>query len=211
MSNDKAIKITIYVFILALVGFGVFVYLNSKEEWVRANNPTTYEYSNGETTFLVNKIKDMGYTGSQIQFYFPKSDKPYILDLRYGPLELEDLSIDRSIKQKISDDKVMFITIDPNEGLTGKTTLAALEIAKVMNNEYFFHIPVNSSMISQYKDYPVRTCDDATREETVVWLKLGRENSIKTEGNCIIMTGLTEEDLIKDADRFILYLLGIMK
>lgn len=211
MINDKTIRNTIYVMIIILIGFGIFVYLNSKTGWLQANNPTTYEYSNGETTFLINRINDMGYTGSQIMFYFPNSNKPYALDLRYGPLELEDVSVDRSIKQRILDDTTIFFTIDPNAGLTGKTTLAAYELTKVLNNEYFFYIPVNSSMTSDYKDYPVKTCEDANRAETVFWLRLGKDNSIKTEGNCVILTGRTEDDLIKEADRIVLHLLGIMK
>src|SRR3989344_847781 len=131
MSNDRSLKITIGILILALTAFGVFVYFNSKEEWVQANNPSTYEYSNGDTNFLVTKIKDMGYTGSQVQFFLGNNAQPYILDVRYGPVELEDISLDRSIRQKLIDDKNMFITIDPKENLTGKTTMAALEISKV--------------------------------------------------------------------------------
>lgn len=211
MSNDRTLKITVYVLVFALIGFGAFLYLNSKSEWVKANNPSVYEYSNGETSFLVSKIKDMGYTGSQVQFYIGNNAQLYVLDVRYGPVELEDISLDRSIKQKIIDDKVIFITIDPKEGLTGKTTMAALEVTKVMNNELLFHIPVNSSMISPYKEYPVKACKDATRTETVLWLKLGKENSVESDGNCVIITGRTEEDLIKGADRLVLYLLGIMK
>lgn len=211
MSNDRALKITAAVLMLALTAFGVFVYFNSKEDWVQANNPSTYEYSNGDTNFLVTKIKDMGYTGSQVQFFLGNNAQPYILDVRYGPIELEDISLDRSIRQKLIDDKTLFITIDPKENLTGKTTMAALEIAKVMGNELFFRLPVNSSMTSEYKEYPVKTCKDATREETVLWLKLGTENKIVSEGNCITITGKTEDDLIRGADRFVLYMLGIMK
>ena len=211
MSNERTIKITIYVLIALLLGFGIFVYANSKANWIRGNNPSSYEYSNGETRFLITNIKEQNYVGSQIRFYLPKSDQPYLLDLRYGPLQLEDVEIDRTIKQRLLDDKQIFITIDPKAGLTGKTTIAALEITKVLNNEYFFHIPVNASMISQYHGYAVKTCEDANQFETVMWFRLGEENSVKADRNCVILTGKTEEDLIREADRLALYLLGIMK
>lgn len=211
MSDDRTMKIIVYVLLALLLGFGLFVYLNSTKSWIRANNPSTYEYSNGETSFLVNKVTDMGYTGSQIQFYMNNQNEPYALDLRYGPLELEYLDIDRSIRQRLVDDETIFITIDPEKNLTGKTVAAALEITKVLNSNYFFHIPVNSSMTKEYGSYPVKTCSDATQSETVIWLRTDNENSIKADGNCVILTGKTEDDLIKEADRLVLYLLGIMK
>lgn len=211
MSDDRTMKIIVYVLIALLLAFGLFVYLNSTKGWIRANNPSTYEYSNGETSFLVNKVTDMGYTGSQIQFYLNNQNEPYVLDLRYGPLELEGLDIDRSIRQRLVDDTGIFITIDPDKNLTGKTVVAALEVTKVLNNNYFFHIPVNSSVTKEYESYPVKTCEDATQAETVIWLRTGELNSIKTDGNCVILTGKSEEDLIKEADRLVLYLLGIMR
>lgn len=211
MNDDKKIKIIIGILLALLAAFGVFLYFNSKSEWINSNNPSTYEYSNGDTSFLVTKVSDMNYRGSQIQFYLQNSAQPYILELRYGPLELEDVKIDRNVKQRFIDDESIFITLDPYANLTGKTVTAAMEITKVMNNQYFFHIPVNSSVTKPYNNYPVRTCENATAYSTVVLLRKGEENSISSDKNCVILTGITEEDLVKEADRLVLYLLGIMK
>jgi hypothetical protein len=202
---DRTEKVIIGI-IMALIFIGIFIYFADKAGLLEMNKPSTYFYSNGDSEFEVRQVSQENYVGYQIKFY--EGDVPKLINLRYDPLSLEDIEIDRAIFHKIIDDTTTFITINPNANLTGKTTIAALEINK--NIEYFFHIPVNSSMTESYSNYPVKSCEDASKEESVIWLKLGDETKITSEGNCITIEGKTQEDLIRAADRLSLYMIGIM-
>lgn len=204
--NDKAILIVIGI--LAL--FGMAIYLGGQYGFYDFNKPNTYMYSNGESQFEVKKVKDQNYAGYEIKFYYEASEQPYYLDIRNDPASLEGIPINRTIFNRIKDDANIFITIDPSANLTGKTTVAALEIDKFIDNKYFMNIPVNSSVTKPYSDYPVKSCDDATATSSVIWLKTGDKTQVQSEGNCIIVEGKTEQDIIRGADRLVLYLVGIM-
>ncbi|MFH0797824.1 MAG: hypothetical protein V1906_00265 [Candidatus Woesearchaeota archaeon] len=204
--NDKAILIVIGVLML----FGIAIYLGGHFGLYNLNRPDVYMYSNGDSEFEVRKVVDQNYVGYEIKFFYPGSGQPYYMDVRYDPASMEDIPIDRTIFNKIKDDKVMHITIDPTANLTGKTTIAALEIDKFIDNKYFLNIQVNSSVTKPYADYPIKTCGDATPDNSVIWLKTGDETKITTEGNCIIVQGKDEDDIIRAADRLVLYLVGIM-
>jgi hypothetical protein len=148
--------------------------------------------------------------GYQIEIYFPGDHRPYYIDLRYDPVSLEDIDVDRRIFHTLRDDENIYITIDPYANLTSRTTIAALEIDKFIDNKYFLNIPVNSSMTKPYHDFPVRTCENATEKSSVIWLKKGQKNEISLQDSCVVVEGKTEEDLIRAADRLALYLIGIM-
>ena len=200
----------VYGIMLGLIALGGLIYLMQDQGLIEANKPLSYYYSNGNSEFLVRSVSFENYIGYQIEFYYGDSPQPYFANLRYDPESLEDIELDRTIFHKISDDTIIFITIDPFANLTGKTTVAALEIDKFIDNKFFLNIRVNSSVTEEYSDYPIKTCADGTEDSTVIWLKLGEENRIISEDNCIIVEGQTQEDLIRGADRLALYLIGIM-
>ena len=54
------------------------------------------------------------------------------------------------------------------------------------------------------------TCDNATAKSTVIWIKKGEKTAIKTQGDCILIEGPNEVEMVKAADRLALYLVGIM-
>lgn len=194
-------KATILILVLLLIaGCGPF----------KVNKSSTYLYSNGDSEFKVTKVAFDNYIGYQIEIYFPGNHQPYYINLRYDPLSLEDINIDRKIFHTLRDDNNVYITIDPDANLTSKATIAALEIDKFIDNKYFMNIAVNSSMTKPYHNFAVRTCENATKESSVIWLKKSDKNQISLDNNCIIIEGKTEDDLIRGADRLSLYLIGIM-
>mgnify|MGYP001566887069 CR=1 FL=1 len=157
-SNDKAILAVIGILIL----FGVAIYLGGHYGLYGFNKPDIYMYSNGDSEFEVKKVMDQNYAGYEIKFYYGADNQPYYLDIRNDPASLEDIPINRTIFNKIKDDANIFITIDPTAKLTGKTTVAAMEIDKFIDNKYFLNIPVNSSVTKPYAEFPVMDCGNAT-------------------------------------------------
>ena len=170
--------------------------------------PAVYKYSNGDSEFEVRRITP---TESQIEFYYGNNPKPFIMTIRYGPMDIETIKLeDKEIKKRIADDEIVYITLDPKEELKGEAVLAGVEVGKFIGNKYFFNIPVKSGLTSDYANNTIITCANATAKSTVIQIKKGKEAAIKTEGDCITIEGPTEVDMVKAADRLALYLVGIM-
>jgi len=167
-----------------------------------------YKYTNGNTVFEVYKYSD---TETYFTMLTGAYEEEYTLGLRTDPLSLEDIPVTGTLHTRIYNDEIVYVTIDPYANLTGQTVIAALEVDKVIDNEYLYQVPVVSAMTREYGDYPVKTCDDGTDTETIVYLTLGDETKVYTYNNCIIIMGTDEGEIIRAADRMVYTLLGIMQ
>ena len=196
----------ILVFIGILLAGGIYVFFSEPSTAVQDN----YQYSNGESTFNITKVSD---TETHIPLNIGVLDKiGYTLVLRNDPLSLENIPLEGNINTRIYGDEEIYVTINPNANLSAKATVAALEIDKIIDNEYLYGIPVHSAMTLENKfGYPVKSCYDGTDASTVIWLTLGSETKVYTEEYCIIIVGTDEDELIRAADRMIYQLLGIMQ
>ncbi len=203
-TKPETLNKIIYILIASLVILALIIAI--KEHYTI---PKVYKYSNGQSEFEVRRISD---TQSEIIFYRDNNPQPFSMPLRYGPLELKGLEIeDKTIRNKIQNDELVYITIDPKEELKNEAALAMLEIGKYISNKYFsFNIPVQNVVTSKYDNNTIVTCANATDTNTVIWVKRGSETKIKSEGNCILVEGKTETDMVKAADRLALHLVGIM-
>jgi hypothetical protein len=204
--TDNVRRILVVLFLI-LIAFGSFVIFNAPETAVLNN----YQYTNGFAVFDVNKVNDVE-TYVHITIQDGLTEKPYILGLRYDPLSVEDIPVEGTLHTRIFDDEEVFVTIHPEAGLTSTTTIAALEIDKIIDNKNLYNIKVSSAFTIPHGDEtPVKTCADATSKETVIWLTLADDTIVYTEGNCIVIAGTDEEEIVRAADRFVLTLLGVMK
>jgi len=207
MSEKKdSLGYILLIFIGILLAAGVYVFFNEPQTAVQDN----YQYSNGEDVFNVTKV-------SETETYIPLSIgvlEPliYVIGLRNDPLSLEDIPVEGVINTRIYGDEEIYVTINPHANLSSKTSIAALEIDKIIDNEYLYDIPVHSAMtlVNEY-GYPVKSCYDGKDSSTVIWLTLGSETKVYTDEYCIIIVGTTEDEIIRAADRFIYQLLGIME
>jgi hypothetical protein len=202
MAQDKITNIFI-VMTIALVAFGAFVFFQEPQTAVLDN----YQYSNGYTIFEIQKVNEIE---SYITLLVGQEGSKYTIGLRNDPLSLEDIPVEGSLNTRIFGSEEIFVTINPMANLSAKTTVAALEINTIIDNENLYGIPVSSAMTKEYGNYTVKSCLDATAENPVIWLTLGSETKVYTDGYCIIIVGTDEDNIIRAADRFLLTLLGIM-
>lgn len=199
---DK-LNLIIYGLLIGMVLLLGAVYIKEK-----ISPPPVYYYSNGDSEFEVRRVSE---TESQIVFYYANRQEPYVIDIRYGPIDLEGIEVeDKTIKTSITNDETVFITFDPKEGLKGEAVLAGVEVGKVIGNKYFLNVPVKSTVTSEYQNNTVMTCEMADPLHTVIWIKRGPETKITSSGSCITIEGPTESEMVKAADRLALYLVGIM-
>lgn len=203
--NDGVKYFIIFLISILLVG-GIYILFSEPNTAVEDN----YQYSNGNSIFNVTKVSD---TETHVPVNIGVlNDVIYTLVLRNDPLSLGDIPVEGAINTRIYGDEEIYVTINPNAGLTSKTTIAALEIDRTIDNDYLYGIPVHSAMTQENaQGYPVKSCYDGTDASTVIWLTLGSETKVYTEEYCIIIVGTDENEIIRATDRFLYQLLGIMK
>jgi hypothetical protein len=204
MNEDKSIRFFFSILLLCLIGFVVFVIINEKTV------PGTYKYKD----FDIHQVIDPN-TGSvtyKIKMYITNpmmTEKAVYVNTRYEPIQVENIILEGDVKKSIVGKDEIYLTIDPNENLSGKTTIAMLEIDKFIDNKYFFNKPVKSAFIKEHNNWTVKNCKDVDEKTSVIWLKLGENNRIYEEDGCVILQGITEEDLIMLADGLIFKILGV--
>lgn len=187
------------VILLVLVGALVYFADFSADDY--------YQYATGDAVYDVYIISDHEV---KIPISVGIYGDEWTLVMRNDPASLEYIPVYGTLHTRIYDDEAVYITIDPYANLTGKTTIAALEIDKVIDNNELYGVPTYSAMTSEYGEYPVVTCADANAEYTVIYLTLGEETSVYTQDYCIIVQGVDEDELIEAADRMVYDLMGIM-
>ncbi|MFA5084694.1 MAG: hypothetical protein WC475_04965 [Candidatus Paceibacterota bacterium] len=207
--NNRKMNILLLCLIGSLVIFAGIVYINQRTGFLSTSDLAYYQYSNGEDSFNVKRIIDGTYVGWQTEMYI--KDFRYILEIYNDPASLEDIEIDRAVKNKILDDEQVFITWAPVPEFKQTTVFIYNDLKKVIAEPDIFNIPVGFAQTSEYKNYTVMGCKDATPKQSVILLKIGEPTGILTEGNCIILQGKDEAEIMKAADRLIYLLLGVMR
>ena len=135
----------------------------------------------------------------------------YNIPFRFGPREVEHIPIDM---QKFSA-KIVFLTMDPE--LTSRVAIAAIEIGRILGNKYdLLNIPVKSALtkipegkLQDYNDTIIKTCEDATEVEAVFLFISGNKTMVYEENNCVIIQGVSDDDIIKAADRLAYGIIGV--
>lgn len=148
-----------------------------------------------------------GYT---ITLYINAQKTPTTIHLREDPRTLEDIPVEGNI-QLLRQKQQLYVTIDPYANLTGKTTIGALEIDAVVDNPYLFNIPVSSAFTEPYLNNTVKTCAAVSPTEGVILLQKGTSTVVREDKGCVTVQGVTEDDIIRAADRLVLTLLQVMK
>lgn len=148
--------------------------------------------------------------------------KNYDYSLYYSPYDVEDLDLEEGIAEKVISKGYIYITQDPDlpSKTDGRSNLAVRHIAQIVgtadgpfyyglykiNTEVAFtkHVKLNVS-----KSVPIKTCDDANDEVAVIEVRLGNETKIYSEGECIIVEGTNEKEILMAADKLAYSLLGV--
>ena len=149
--------------------------------------------------------------GYEVTLYINDQQTPHTISLRSDPRGLEDIPADPLVYHLPKKHQI-YATINPHDNLTGVTTIAVLELDKIIDNPFLYNIPLNASFTEPYGhgELQVKTCDDATETTAVLWFRLENETRVYSQNGCLIIAGEKEDDLIRAADRILYTLLGIM-
>ena len=191
------------VFVVAIILFFVFreasvsyesYFYNSDFEFVK------YEDETGNITHTL--LLSAG---------FKNNLELYQIPFRYSPYELEGISVEKGIRDKMLASKGFYITLDPDYDV--KSVIAAVELSKILSTADFsiFKFPIDSAFTKEREGYdtPVKDCKDATSDIKIIKLLLGSSTKVYSQDNCIIVEGNTYDNLIKSAESLSLTLLTV--
>jgi len=167
-------------------------------------HPTPTEQSYVYNGFKFTKVSSLWLTEVQI------GNTVFRITTRYSPNELEHITVEPGIYEKIINSKGIYFTVANN--LSSVAVLGVTELGRIVGTRYgLFNIPSQAALTeSDDKGTPVKTCKDAVNGTGVIWFKIGNSTSAYSDQNCVIIEGADEWGIVKAADRVTFGLLGIM-
>ena len=195
--KDSSIKYLIYAILIVIGLFLLFFNLGK----ILPKNETSYTY-NG---FSFAKYGDMWFT----QIQPPGQNKLYTIELRYSPRELEDIPIigNPELFMNINTTYVSFNPEDDELKYVGLATAdLQMNLIKVLGITPIAACSKNENNECP-EDTPVKNCENTYAP--VILLQQDPVAFVEQKDNCLIIQG-NNFDLVKAADKLILYWYGIM-
>ena len=200
MNHEKQIRIMLGVILILLVIGASLLIFYQKYRY----SDVFFEY-NG---FAIHKVEIQGIPIYKATIYV--DDKPFLLGFRYNPRDLEGIKVEDGLKEKIIK-KSLYVTMDP--GLSSKGTIAFSEVDKVMENPSLYRLTTKPALTKEIdgNDLPKIDCDDVTADIGVIRFMIGKADRVYSdESGCVIVEAISEDNLIKVADRLMMTIGGIM-
>jgi hypothetical protein len=203
--REKQLTIIVFSLIIILIIGFLFMLFYQKTRY-----SDIYFTYNG---FNVQKVIDNNVPTYKIKFYFEKNSQPFIISFRNNPKDLENITIEKDIRDILFKKNVKELYITMPSNASSLSVIAATEISKIVGNQYFFNLPTHGALTSpvEGKDVPIKTCNDLSTNTSIILLKIAPETKVYNENNCIIIQGNNEYELVRGANRLVLTLLNIMK
>lgn len=200
---DRQVGLLISVILILFVIFIGVYYYNNKIKY----GPSSFEYNGFEVIYV-----DLG-NGPiyKLKVFFKDVTQPSFINLRSDPRVVDDISLDLN-RTELLTKRRLYITMHPTN-LTSTSVLAGAEISKIVGNRYLFGILTSGAVTSSVpgKNALIKTCNDVNQSDGIILLSLSNQTRIYNDNGCVILEGVTEENLIEAANLLDLYLLGVIK
>ena len=192
MNTDKSTIIALIIVIIILVTASFIIY--------KIRNRDNYNYKDF-------KVQKTSFGWSVLAFV---NDQPYLLNLRYDPKSVENITIDKNVRTQLLSKPTAYLTVNPD--MKGTSVIAAVEIANIISRKLgIFNIETIGALTEYVNNAtPIITCNNITQKVNVIWLRTGLETKVFLEKECIIIQGTTEEEIARAADRLIYEVLTIV-
>ncbi len=195
--TDYSSKFLIYFFIFLIVIFGGIIALR----YFYNQTPKVQSYSYGG--FVFTNVTGLWY----VEMQKTGGDIIYNVPLHFGPLQLQDISIDKEVK-RLSKFKQVYLTFDPTAQGLNYVALAASELS-INLAQTLDTTPIaacTKNITDACANRPIIDCDSGV--PAIVLNPYGSLN-ISVHENCVELSG-EGINLVKAADRLLLTLFGIM-
>jgi hypothetical protein len=202
-SNNKPLFLAIGIILIII--FSIFMI--SKIPLFNEEKKNYNEiYYNG---FLFLNYSGEWYTYIQI----PGKNQPHEIEMRNGPMEVDDIFMELIIKDIIYDAEQVLLTTDPD--LSSKSIIAMFESGKIIGDKYdIINKPIafglTKELFGKEGAAEIITCEYSTEKSPVIYFRLGDKTEIFMEEKCIIVQGTDEYELIRASSRLVYSLIGVI-
>jgi hypothetical protein len=212
IGRDKILIISVIVIIV--VFWGLFTLL--KDQVNKTEQPKidikTY---NG---FVFEKIDNIWTTHITISNKLTGKGESYSIMFHYTPDEVENVTtLINSRNESVTPNlflnmPLIYITTEPN--YPGAVVLGGVEISKTMaivSKTYDLRTQIKSAMTKPGNySFPIATCENITKTQRVIYLKLGNQTGISFDNGCVIVQGTDETELLRASERLAFEILRIL-
>ncbi len=213
-----------FILVIFVISLAIGYYINSNKD----NKLTSYTYLGPLGTFNFT-VSDKG--DHWLSWYSRTLIKGNIYNAQdwktpfpYGPIELSDVSIPKINPPRplIRSARDLYLTRDvyldekyQDINPTGGMVISLLSVQRVVDK---FHVnatlaAIEENELSRELELPVINCDDANKDNIVIWFKEGDENAIypdKNNGYCIVAEFKEGEDPARVATALDYNIIGVM-
>ncbi len=149
--------------------------------------------------------------------FFKFNTRDYVYSFRNHPEDLQDIYLEEGLALKLNrpkGTKTVFVTSEADLGnRTNNDVIIAVSnfeqvLGKGDSGVYKLEVFNAYTDISR-GSLPSISCSNVTTEFAVIYLKIGEESRIYSEGDCIVIQGRGGEGLIRAGEKFGYYLLGV--
>lgn len=138
-----------------------------------------------------------------------RNGETYRISVNYDPRSVEKIPAQAGMRNTILPRDNIVLTTDAN--LTSNTVRGIYEVGRVLGNKYgFYGKNVSVALTTPVENYATITCDDATAQQGVIYFHLADKTQVYAEGYCVHVTGTSEDDIVRAADKLLYVLIDIM-
>ena len=188
---------------------------------IKNSDTFTYESKKGIIKFDIQQIGSVTFFRPHV-FY---KGKEYIYAFRNKPQDLEDIPLEEGIANKLNRPeglKDLYITkdVDLSGKIKGSVSIVVAPMISILGRSDFgiYKARVTSAYISHHAGEPVAPEVDCStvnlnekvnKTSAVILVKLGEQNRIYSEGDCVVIEGKNTDGLIKSGEKFGYHLIGV--
>lgn len=208
--NSSVLWITGSIFVLLVIVAFFIYFLDS------LNDPNRYDYWGKNGVFHIEKEIVQGIDIYYVHVY--SDGMKYIYSFRNHPEDLEDVYLEPDLISKLNRPegiRELYVTRSLELGNETRyydiiATAPLVQILGTGTAGLYKQNLINSYTVYINPDVAKATCSDVDEDTAVIWVGLTESTRvISTSDECIIIEGENTEELIKAAEKFAYYLLGV--
>lgn len=215
MKKIKLIMVLVILILIFIVSLFMF-----RSNQTQDNDVYFYDGRIDKYSFQIVRINDTILHLIKVYTIEEGIEHEKLIPFDYEPKELENIYLEANIYEKVLGRNVaknaLYITQDPKlSNITNRDSfIAVLDIVKVtgaaeygvfkMLTKAAYTYDDNSSKLAEFID-----CRYANSKIGIILLKLGEENKIYSEGECVVLEAKNGKDLRKVSTKLVYHLLGV--